>query len=120
MGKKLGAEFLGTFWLVLGGCGSAVLAAGVKVVPQGWNYTVERFGRYLDVDGDGIGFRTYPGTHPEKGAFFTRGTSRDEYAAYTESGPWLRVGRWLVERMRARPRLARLVPSNAGRKVSNS
>lgn len=45
----------------------------------------ERFGRYLDVDGDGIGYRTYPGTHPEKGAFFTRGTSRDEYAAYTES-----------------------------------
>jgi 2-oxoglutarate ferredoxin oxidoreductase subunit alpha len=46
---------------------------------------VVRFGRYLDVDGDGIGYRTYPGTHPEKGAFFTRGTSRDEYAAYTES-----------------------------------
>lgn len=46
---------------------------------------IERFGRYLDVDGDGIGYRTYPGTHPEKGAFFTRGTSRDEYARYTES-----------------------------------
>lgn len=46
---------------------------------------VEKFGRYLDLDGDGIGYRTYPGTHPEKGAFFTRGTSRDEYAAYTES-----------------------------------
>jgi len=46
---------------------------------------VETFGRYLDVDGDGIGYRTYPGTHPEKGAFFTRGTSRDEYARYTES-----------------------------------
>ncbi len=46
---------------------------------------VARFGRYLDVDGDGIGYRTYPGTHPDKGAFFTRGTSRDEYAAYTES-----------------------------------
>jgi len=44
-----------------------------------------RFGRYLDLDGDGIGYRTYPGTHPDKGAFFTRGTSRDEYAAYTES-----------------------------------
>jgi 2-oxoglutarate/2-oxoacid ferredoxin oxidoreductase subunit alpha len=47
---------------------------------------VGRFGRYLDVDGDGIPFRTYPGTHPTKGAFFTRGTSRDEYAAYTEDG----------------------------------
>jgi len=46
----------------------------------------ERFGRYLDVDGDGIPYRTYPGTHPTKGSFFTRGTSRDEYAVYTEDG----------------------------------
>ncbi|MBT8229305.1 MAG: 2-oxoacid:acceptor oxidoreductase subunit alpha, partial [Bacteroidia bacterium] len=37
-------------------------------------------------DGDGIPYRTYPGTHPTKGAFFTRGTSRDEYARYTEQG----------------------------------
>ncbi len=46
----------------------------------------EKFGRYLDVDGDGIPYRTYPGTHPTKGSFFTRGTSRDEYAIYTEDG----------------------------------
>ena len=46
----------------------------------------ERFGRYLDVDGDGICYRTYPGIHPSKGSFFTRGTSRDEYAIYTEDG----------------------------------
>ena len=46
----------------------------------------ERFGRYLDVDGDGIPYRTYPGAHPTKGAYFTRGSSRDEYAAYTEDG----------------------------------
>lgn len=46
----------------------------------------EKFGRYLDVDGDGITYRTYPGTHPTKGSFFTRGTSRDEYAVYTEDG----------------------------------
>jgi 2-oxoglutarate/2-oxoacid ferredoxin oxidoreductase subunit alpha len=45
------------------------------------------FGRYLDVDGDGIPYRTYPGTHPIKGSFFTRGTSRDRYARYTEEGP---------------------------------
>jgi 2-oxoglutarate ferredoxin oxidoreductase subunit alpha len=44
------------------------------------------FGRYLDVDGDGIPYRTYPGTHPTKGSFFTRGTSRDRYAKYTEEG----------------------------------
>lgn len=42
------------------------------------------FGRYLDVDGDGIAFRTYPGTHPARGSFFTRGSSKDRYARYTE------------------------------------
>jgi 2-oxoglutarate ferredoxin oxidoreductase subunit alpha len=46
----------------------------------------KEFGRYLDVDGDGIPYRTYPGTHPTKGAYFTRGTSRDRYARYTEEG----------------------------------
>ncbi len=46
----------------------------------------KEFGRYLDVDGDGIPYRTYPGTHPTKGSFFTRGTSRDRYARYTEEG----------------------------------
>ena len=46
----------------------------------------ERFGRYLDVDGDGIPYRTYPGAHPKKGGYTTRGTSRDEYAVYTEDG----------------------------------
>jgi 2-oxoglutarate ferredoxin oxidoreductase subunit alpha len=44
------------------------------------------FGRYLDVDGDGIPYRTYPGTHPSKGAYFTRGTTKDPYARYTEDG----------------------------------
>jgi len=44
------------------------------------------FGRYLDVDGDGIAYRTYPGTHPTRGAYFTRGTSKDRYARYTEEG----------------------------------
>lgn len=45
------------------------------------------FGRYLDVDGDGIPYRTYPGTHAERGAYFTRGTTRDAYARYSEAGP---------------------------------
>ena len=44
------------------------------------------FGRYLDVDGDAIPFRTLPGTHPTKGAYFTRGTSRDRFAKYSEEG----------------------------------
>ncbi len=45
------------------------------------------FGRYKDVDGDGIPYRTYPGTHASRGAYFTRGTSRDPYARYSERGP---------------------------------
>ena len=45
------------------------------------------FGRYLDVDGDGIPYRTWPGTHPTRGAYFTRGTTRDAYARYSEAGP---------------------------------
>jgi 2-oxoglutarate ferredoxin oxidoreductase subunit alpha len=46
----------------------------------------KKFGRYLDVDGDGIPYRTLPGTHPSKGAFFTRGTSKDRMARYSEEG----------------------------------
>jgi 2-oxoglutarate ferredoxin oxidoreductase subunit alpha len=63
-----------------------------KVYDRGKVMTAEEleagkdFGRYLDVDGDGIPYRTYPGTHPTKGSFFTRGTSRDRYAKYTEEG----------------------------------
>lgn len=45
---------------------------------------IERYGRYLDSDGDGIPYRTIPATHPTKGANVTRGSSRDEYAVYTE------------------------------------
>jgi len=45
---------------------------------------VATFGRYLDVDGDGICYRTLPGTNHMKGAFFTRGSGHDEYARYTE------------------------------------
>ena len=47
---------------------------------------IEKFGRYLDVDGDGITYRTYPGTHPDLGSYFTRGSSHNPYAAYTEDG----------------------------------
>jgi 2-oxoglutarate/2-oxoacid ferredoxin oxidoreductase subunit alpha len=45
------------------------------------------FGRYKDVDGDGIPWRTLPGTHATKGSYFTRGTTRDAYARYSERGP---------------------------------
>ena len=44
------------------------------------------FARYRDVDGDGIPYRTIPGVHPERGAYFTRGSSHNENAGYTEDG----------------------------------
>ena len=68
----------------------------------------ETWGRYLDVDGDGICYRTYPGTHPTKGAYFTRGTSHNEYSAYTEESPIYKAG---MERLLVKWETARnLVP----------
>lgn len=55
-----------------------------KVLDEAGLDAVEKWGRYLDVDGDGIPYRTIPATHPTKGAFVTRGSSRNAYAAYTE------------------------------------
>jgi 2-oxoglutarate ferredoxin oxidoreductase subunit alpha len=45
---------------------------------------MDAFYRYLDVDGDGIPYRTLPGTHP-KGSYFTRGSGHTRYGAYTEN-----------------------------------
>jgi 2-oxoglutarate ferredoxin oxidoreductase subunit alpha len=42
------------------------------------------FARYKDVDGDGIGYRTLPGTDHPLAAYFTRGTGHDENANYSE------------------------------------
>ncbi|TQV80027.1 2-oxoacid:acceptor oxidoreductase subunit alpha [Exilibacterium tricleocarpae] len=56
-----------------------------KVLDAGQLQALDTFGRYVDVDGDGIPYRTYPGTHPDKGAFFTRGTSHNPFAGYSES-----------------------------------
>ena len=47
---------------------------------------VEKFHRYLDVDGDHIAARTLPGTHPN-GAYFLRGSGHNKYGGYTEKGP---------------------------------
>jgi 2-oxoglutarate ferredoxin oxidoreductase subunit alpha len=57
--------------------GKVLDAAQLEALTTDW-------GRYLDKDGDGICYRTYPGTHPTKGSYFTRGTSRNEYSGYTE------------------------------------
>ena len=45
---------------------------------------MDKFYRYLDVDGDGITYRTFPGVHP-KGSYFTRGSGHTKYGAYTEN-----------------------------------
>jgi 2-oxoglutarate ferredoxin oxidoreductase subunit alpha len=57
-----------------------------KVLNEQELEAAQQFGRYLDLDGDGISYRTIAGTHPTKGAFVTRGTSRDAMARYTEEG----------------------------------
>jgi 2-oxoglutarate ferredoxin oxidoreductase subunit alpha len=75
------------------------------------------FGRYLDVDGDGIPYRTYPGTHPTKGSFFTRGTSRDRYARYTEEGaPYADNMQRLIRKFEtAKDLVPRPLQANAGK-----
>jgi 2-oxoglutarate/2-oxoacid ferredoxin oxidoreductase subunit alpha len=67
------------------------------------------WGRYLDIDGDGIPYRTLPGTHPNMGSFFTRGTSHDEYARYTEDGT---IHARIIDRIRRKFEVtgAKLVP----------
>ena len=57
-----------------------------KVLDQKGLAEAQDWGRYKDVDGDGIPYRTLPGTPGGKGAYFTRGSSHDEYAVYTEDG----------------------------------
>lgn len=47
--------------------------------------SIAKFSRYLDVDGDGIPYRTLPGQHP-RGAYFTRGSGHNKYGLYTEDG----------------------------------
>src|SRR5688572_721582 len=42
------------------------------------------FGRYRDVDGDGVGYRTLPGTDHASAAYFTRGTGHNEVSGYSE------------------------------------
>ena len=54
-----------------------------KVLSKDEIAKLEKFHRYLDVDGDGIPYRTLPGVHP-KGAYFTRGSGHTQYGAYTE------------------------------------
>lgn len=49
-----------------------------------WEQLGKHFSRYLDVDGDGIPYRTIPGNRHPRSAYFTRGSGHDEYAQYSE------------------------------------
>jgi 2-oxoglutarate ferredoxin oxidoreductase subunit alpha len=80
--------------------GKVLDAAGLEKMAE--------WGRYRDVDGDAIPYRTLPGTHPEHGAYFTRGTSHDEKARYTEDG---RIHARVLDRIRRKfDTAATLVP----------
>ena len=64
--------------------GKVLDAAGVAELKGTW-------GRYKDVDGDGVGYRTLPGTNHPQAAYFTRGTGHDDYAKYSEDAQvWLK------------------------------
>jgi len=69
---------------------------------------MERFHRYLDVDGDGIPYRTLPGVHP-KGAYFTRGSGHTKLGGYTEDSAAYKdvVDRLLVKWETARDMLSK-------------
>jgi 2-oxoglutarate ferredoxin oxidoreductase subunit alpha len=68
---------------------------------------IESFHRYLDVDADGIPYRTFPGVHP-KGSYFTRGSGHNMYGAYTEDR---REYQQVVDRLRLKWETAKgLVP----------
>jgi 2-oxoglutarate ferredoxin oxidoreductase subunit alpha len=80
---------------------------------------VTNFYRYLDTDGDGIPYRTLPGTHP-KGAYFTRGSGHNRFGGYTEDPDEYtdvvdRVARKIQNARRALP--APVVRTQPGAKV---
>jgi 2-oxoglutarate/2-oxoacid ferredoxin oxidoreductase subunit alpha len=80
---------------------------------------IKTFYRYLDSDGDGIPYRTLPGTHP-KGAYFTRGSGHNRFGAYTEDAEEYsevidRVGRKIQNATRAVP--APLIQQKAGARM---
>lgn len=79
-----------------------------KVLTEHDLETLPSWGRYRDVDGDGIPYRTLPATHPTKGSYFTRGSSHDENAAYSEDSPtYVRIMDRLVKKMQT---AAKMIP----------
>jgi 2-oxoglutarate ferredoxin oxidoreductase subunit alpha len=80
-----------------------------------------KWGRYFDMDGDGIPYRTIPGNRHPNAAYFTRGTGHDEYAKYTEEPDvWERNAARLVKKYQTakqyvpKPILKRMDGANVG------
>lgn len=70
-----------------------------KVLNESDLESATSWGRYTDVDGDGVAYRTLPGTHPTKGSYFTRGSSHDEKANYSEdSDTYVRIMNRLLKK----------------------
>ncbi len=70
-----------------------------KVLNESDLESAASWGRYTDVDGDGVAYRTLPGTHPTKGSYFTRGSSHDEKANYSEdSDTYVRIMNRLLKK----------------------
>ena len=69
--------------------GKLLSAEQLEALGDDW---AKKWGRYLDTDSDGACYRTLPGTHPDRGAYFTRGSSHNEYAAYTEDNAIYKKG----------------------------
>ncbi len=66
---------------------------------------LENWGRYLDIDGDGIPYRTLPGNRNPRSGYFARGTGHDDYANYSEDpDDWVKgMDRLLLKFENARP-----------------
>ncbi len=79
-----------------------------------------QWGRYRDVDGDGIPYRTLPGTHPTKGSYFTRGSSHDENAAYSEDSPtYVRIMDRLLKKLETAKKMIPAPEVHLGEKKSD-
>ena len=96
--------------------GRVLDAAGLALLAD----KAEKWGRYLDRDGDGIPWRTLPGTDPERGVYFTRGTSHNEFSGYTEdSGEYVKNMqrlslKWETAKLKVPPAMVQEGASAAG------
>lgn len=92
--------------------GKVLTADQLDALPQ--------WGRYRDVDGDGIPYRTLPGTHPTKGSYFTRGSSHDENAAYSEDSPtYVRIMDRLLKKLETAKKMIPAPEVHLGEKKSD-